>query len=117
MVWIVRFVVAAIAAIVQWFVTPLFLRLGALQALLSLAVFFGVTFVLVSFHGLKSADNAAGKLSRVAWPQSCELSPRGCALGGGVASHAQQMAASEDIDWRDRRDSCSSPPARANPIR
>jgi hypothetical protein len=47
MVWIVRFVVAAMAAIVQWFVTPLFLRLGALQALLSLAVFFGVTFVLV----------------------------------------------------------------------
>ncbi len=47
MAWIVRFVVAAAAVVAQWFVARLFLRFGALQALLSLAVFLGVTFPLV----------------------------------------------------------------------
>ena len=46
-VWVIRFFVAAVAAVAQWFVTPIILHFGALQAILSLAVFVGVTFVLV----------------------------------------------------------------------
>jgi len=47
MVWVIRFLIAAGAAVAQWFFTPLTLRFGTLQALLSLAVFVAVTFVLV----------------------------------------------------------------------
>jgi hypothetical protein len=46
MVWVVRFLIAAAAAVVQWIFTPLTLRFGALQAVLSVAVFVGVSFVL-----------------------------------------------------------------------
>jgi hypothetical protein len=48
MVWVIRFLIAAGAAVVQWFFTPHSLcALGPLQALLSLAVFVAVTLVLV----------------------------------------------------------------------
>jgi hypothetical protein len=46
MVWVVRFLIAAAAAVVQWIFTPLALRFGALQAVLSVAVFVGVSLVL-----------------------------------------------------------------------
>ena len=47
MAWIVRFLIAAAPAVAQWFYTPVVLRFGALQALLSFAVFVGFTLVLV----------------------------------------------------------------------
>ena len=47
MILVVRFLVAAAAAVAHWFFTPLSLWFGALQAILSLAVFVGVIFVLV----------------------------------------------------------------------
>jgi hypothetical protein len=46
MVWVVRFLIAAAAAVIQWVFTPLTLRFGALQAVLSIAVFVGVSLVL-----------------------------------------------------------------------
>ena len=46
MAWVVRFLVAAAAAVVQWIFTPLALRFGALQAVLSVTVFVGVSLVL-----------------------------------------------------------------------
>ena len=38
---------AAVPAVAQWFYTPVVLRFGALQALLSFTVFVGFTLVLV----------------------------------------------------------------------
>jgi hypothetical protein len=46
MVWIVRFLIAAGVGVIQWALTPLALRFGALQAVLSVAVFVGVSLVL-----------------------------------------------------------------------
>ena len=47
MAWIVRFLIAAAPAVAQWFYTPVVLRFGALQALLSFTVFVSFTLVLV----------------------------------------------------------------------
>jgi hypothetical protein len=47
MVWVTRVLIAAAPAVAQWFYTPVVQRYGALQALLSFAVFIGFTLVLV----------------------------------------------------------------------
>ena len=47
MAWVVRFLIAAAPAVAQWFYTPVVLRFGALQALLSIAVFVGFVLALV----------------------------------------------------------------------
>ena len=44
--WGARLLIAAAAAVGQWFVTPAALRAGAAHALLSLAMFVGVAIVL-----------------------------------------------------------------------
>ena len=46
MAWVVRFLIAAAPAVAQWFYTPVVLRVGASQALLSFTVFVGFTLVL-----------------------------------------------------------------------
>jgi len=44
--WSARLLIAAVAAVALWFVTPAVLRSGAAHALLSLAMFVGVAIVL-----------------------------------------------------------------------
>jgi len=64
MAWVVRFMIAAAPAVAQWFYTPVVLRFGALQALLSFAVFAGFTLVLVLVSwGLGTDERPHGRLA------------------------------------------------------